>query len=144
MKIEDLAQDLPLAIDLDQREKVGETMPGPFIKLDAHRGSAAFDIDSEVSSDQVGGVMQSIKRRGVEQIAGESLAPFGEADVAGDHGGGALVALGNAVAGCGSSPAPGIRRWSSRFSSTSAVTPCASIPRIRAAHRPGGLVFLYT
>ena len=40
---------------------------------------------------------EPIERRGAEQFVGERLAPFGELQVAGDHGGGALVALGDQI-----------------------------------------------
>ena len=40
---------------------------------------------------------QPVKRRGTEQFVGERLAPFGEVQVAGDNGGGALVALGDQI-----------------------------------------------
>ena len=51
-----------------------------------------------VQDEAVGVVAQSIqRRRGEQAIGGEGLIPLGEVEVAGDDGGGGLVALGDQV-----------------------------------------------
>ena len=45
MKIENFANDLPLAVGFQQREHVREFMAGPIVELNAGRGYCAFDVN---------------------------------------------------------------------------------------------------
>jgi len=44
--MEDLVHDLPLTIDFEQREQVGETKTGPVFKLKSHGRDGTSDIDA--------------------------------------------------------------------------------------------------
>ena len=46
MQIEDLAYDLPLAVDLQQGEHVCESVTGPVVELEPYRSDCVNDVDA--------------------------------------------------------------------------------------------------
>src|SRR6056297_382317 len=84
MQVEHLAQDLPLPVDPDQREEVGEAMAGPVVELDADRGCAALDVDPALADLQALGrpvfgvpVVEHLDRPG-EQVGADVAADRGQ------------------------------------------------------------------
>ena len=55
MEMEDLVHDLPLAIQLQQREHVREARPGPVVDFEAHIRDCPDDVDFRNARLDVGG-----------------------------------------------------------------------------------------
>ena len=46
VQMEDLVHDLPLPVDFQQREQVGEPVTGPVVEFEPHGGDRANEVDA--------------------------------------------------------------------------------------------------